>query len=72
MWSSKMAKKQQPKTSFNSQRINGHFIINFVIGVLQPQLEYISGREENLTYFPSNQAKTEKIFLRMNPMVIFK
>ena len=63
MWPSRMAKKTTAKISFNSQRINGHFIINIVIGVLQPQLECISGREENLTYFPSDQAKMEKIVL---------
>jgi hypothetical protein len=34
-----------------------------VICVLQPQLKCILGREENFTYFPSNQAKMEKNIL---------
>lgn len=63
MWSAKLANKTTTKTSFNSQRIDGHFIINIVICVLQPQLKCILGREENLTYFPSNQAKMEKNIL---------
>lgn len=66
MWSSKLANKTTTKTSFNSQKIDGHFIINIVICALQPQLKCILGREENLTYFPSNQAKMEKNILLMN------
>ena len=66
MWSAKLANKTTTKTSFNSQRIDGHFIINIVICVLQPQLKCILGREENLTYFPPNKGKVEK-FILQNP-----
>ncbi|POT54941.1 hypothetical protein C3432_23880 [Citrobacter amalonaticus] len=72
MWSTKRANKTTAKTSFNSQRIDGHFIINIVIYVLQPQLKCILGREENLTYFLSNQAKMEKNILHIKTVDISK
>lgn len=36
MWSAKLANKTTTKTSLNSQRIDGHFIINIVIWVMLP------------------------------------
>ncbi|HID2076041.1 TPA: hypothetical protein ACXGKJ_000963 [Klebsiella oxytoca] len=58
-----MARKTSAKTPFNSQKINGHIIINIVICVLRPPLKCILGAEENLTYFPSNPRIMEKIVL---------